>query len=320
VRRTFTIGVDLGGTTVKTGVVDNKGKILDQISADSKASKGPPAVIRQILFTIEDLFGRHKQAECRGIGIGAPGVVSIEDEMVKHPPNFAGWADVPLAKHIRKVYPLPVFVENDANVAALAESRFGAGADYKDFLFVIWGSGVGGGIIIDRKLFRGPQGGAGEIGHTSIDYNGPPCNCGRRGCIEAYVGQRYLSARTKAILDAEPAGTPRSKILEFAEGNPGGIDPYVISKAAEAGDQTAREILENAGTLLGYGLASVLNVLDLRVVVVGGGISAAPHYVYEAITTSIRDRVLKPYKSGIRVVRAALGNNAGIIGAASLVM
>ncbi len=318
--KTFAIGVDLGGTSIKTGVVDKKGKILDQITVDSKASKGPPAVIQQIIFTIQHMLGRHKEAECKGIGIGAPGVVSVEEGLVKHPPNFAKWGEVPLAKAIRKITDLPVFLENDANVAAIAEAKFGAGADYKHFLFVIWGSGVGGGIILDKKIYQGPYGGAGEIGHVSIDYNGPLCNCGNRGCIEAYIGQRYLSQRTKDILHSQPHNAKPSKIIEFVEGNLKKIDPYIISMAAEQGDHIAREILEDAGKLLGCALASVLNVLDIRVVVMGGGISAAPQYVYAAMETSLRSRILKPNRAAIRIVRAKLGNSAGMIGAASLVM
>lgn len=318
--KSYAIGVDLGGTSIKAGVVDRKGAVLDQVTVDSKAGKGPKAVIQQIVFAVQELLTRHKAAGCMGIGIGAPGVVVIEDGLVKHPPNFADWSEVALGKAIRNVFPHPVYVENDANVAAIAEAKYGAGVEYKDFLFVIWGTGVGGGIILNRKIFRGPTGGAGEIGHVSIDYNGPLCNCGNRGCIESYIGQRYLSERTREILQGLPKDGPTSRILELVGGNMNKIEPSVISKAAEMGDVTAREILEEAGRLLGYALASVLNVLDLRVVVMGGGVSAAPQYVYLAIESSMCSRILKAYKSSARVVRARLGNSAGMIGAASLVM
>jgi glucokinase len=320
VKKKFAIGIDLGGTSIKAGAVDKKGNVLHQITVDSKAMKGPKAVVQQMYFVIEDILGRIKASECMGIGIGSPGVVSIEEELVKNPPNFADWQELPLAKFIRKKYPLPVFVENDANVAAIAEARFGAGREYKDFLFVIWGSGVGGGIIMDHKIFRGPTGGAGEIGHISIDYNGPLCNCGSHGCIESYIGQRYLSKRAKEILHGLPKDAPQSKIIQLVNGNMNDIDPYVISMAAEQGDHTAREILEDAGKLLGYALASVVNILDLRIIIIGGGISAAPQYVYTAMHASLRSQVLTPYKSGVRILRAKLGNTAGMIGAASLVM
>jgi glucokinase len=214
---------------------------------------------------------------------------------------------------------VPVHIENDANCAALAEARFGAGKEFKDFLFVIWGTGVGGGIILNHRLFHGPGGGAGEIGHLSIDYEGAACNCGGTGCIESYIGQRYLSQRTKDILRTLDSDK-REIIVKLVKGDLDRIDPAIVSKAAELGDPTAISILKEAGTLLGAALASIMNVLDLEIAVIGGGISAAPGFVYEAILSSIRSRVLKPHQAGVKVIRAMLGNNAGIIGAASLVL
>ncbi|MBI4546730.1 MAG: ROK family protein [Ignavibacteriae bacterium] len=317
---TFAIGVDLGATKIKTGAVDTKGNVFDRVAADTKASKGPTTVINQILYTISVLCSRCNQSECMGIGIGAPGVVSLDGNVVSHPPNFSDWTEVDLKDAISKVHSLPISVDNDANVAALAEAKYGAGVNQKDFLFVIWGTGVGGGIILDRKIFHGPSGGAGEIGHISIDYNGPLCNCGNRGCIESYIGQRYLSQRTREILEAMKINGRTSNIEQLVNGNLDKIEPSIISQAAEQGDQSAIGILQEAGELLGYALASVFNVLDLNVAVIGGGISAAPQFVFQAIESSTRSRVLKPHQNHIQVLRANLGNNAGIIGAASLVM
>ncbi|MBI1802956.1 MAG: ROK family protein [Ignavibacteriae bacterium] len=319
-KKTYAVGVDMGATTIKSCVVDLNGKILDQLTVDTKASKGPEIVVQQIMVTVQELFTKHKPAECLGIGIGAPGVVNVNTGTVLYPPNFADWTEVALEQVIRKTFPLPVSIENDANCAALAEAKHGAGSDVKDFIFVIWGTGVGGGIILDREIYRGPFGGAGEIGHVSIDYNGPLCNCGNRGCIEAYIGQRYLSARTKEILESEAHEGVRSKIQELVEGNLVRIEPTTISMAAQQGDRTAIEILEEAGDLLGCTLASVINVLDIRTVVVGGGISAAPKFVFDAIHKGVASRVLKPHRLAIRILRATLGNSAGMIGAASLVM
>lgn len=315
----FAVGVDLGGTTIKAGSVDAEGTILHQIAIASHAAEGPQAVIQQLRTAIEEILGKHPDSPCIGIGVGSPGVVT-NDGFVKHPPNFAGWNELALANTLGKSFPLRVVVENDANVAAIAESRFGAGKEVDDFLFVIWGTGVGGGIIMNRAIFRGSEGGAGEIGHVSIDYNGPQCNCGSRGCVESYIGQRYLSERTIHTLNAQGQGSTPSKIIELVGGNMSKIEPSIISQAADQGDQLARNIMVEAGTFLGYALASILNVLDLRVVIIGGGISAAQPYVYEAIESALRSRVLKPYKSDIRVIRAKLGNTAGIVGAASLVM
>lgn len=321
-QRVLTIGVDLGATTVKVGLVDGDGKILTSQKLDSFATKGPPAVIQQVSHAIRELLRNMKREEVIGIGIGAPGVVSDDGAVVKYPPNFSDWTEVDLGAAIHEEFRLPVRVENDANVAALAEAKFGAGRGHKDFLFVIWGTGVGGGIILDGKIFRGPHGGAGEIGHVVVDYQGPQCGCGNRGCVEAYVGQRYLSQRTRERLHELKKSQPNttSKILELVQGNFDAIEPYTISMAAKQGDTLAHEILEEAGGILGVGLTSVLNVLDLRLIIIGGGISAAEQFVFDAVERSVKSRVLKGSRSEIRVVPAQLGNAAGILGAASLII
>lgn len=310
------IGVDLGGTTIKAGVVSESGAILYQNKLPSKADVSPSEVIKQIHASVQDALKHANDATVRGIGIGAPGMVD-DNGVVKAPPNFAHWDEVPLKYEIEKlVNGLPVSVENDANAAAIAESKFGAGVQHPNFLFVIWGTGVGGGIILNNKIFRGLTGGAGEIGHISIDYNGPQCNCGSVGCIEAYVGQRYLSQRTAERLKSHP----ESKILTLVGGDSSKIEPFYVAQAAHDGDAIAREILVEAGSLLGVALAAVMNVMDLRVSIIGGGISASGDFVMQAVKKSVQKYVLKPLKKDIEVLPAKLGNNAGILGAAGLVL
>ncbi len=312
----FAIGVDLGATTVKTGLVAPNGAIVYQNKFPTNGWLGPQAVFTQIKISVDDALLHAPSKNFSGIGIGAPGVVD-NDGVVKAPPNLKDWHAVPLAGEIHALYPaLRVEVENDANTAAIAEARFGAGKTHPNFLFVIWGTGVGGGIILDKHLYRGPSGGAGEIGHITVDVNGPECNCGNRGCIEAYIGQRYLSNRTVKKLQAYPT----SKILQLAEGNVSNIEPRIISKAAHDGDALAREILQEAGTLLGVALAGVMNTMDLRVSIIGGGVSAAGDFVIRAVEESVRARVLAPLRPDIRVLQSQLGNNAGILGAAGLVL
>jgi glucokinase len=309
------IGVDLGGTTIKAGVVSTDGSILYQTKSPSRSLEGPQAVVKQIELTVVDALSHAGRNSVAGIGVGAPGVVD-RGGVVKSPPNFKGWDSFPLADELRSALKMDVQIENDANAAAIAESRFGAGKDYENFLFVIWGTGVGGGIILNHKIFRGPMGGAGEIGHMSIDYNGPPCNCGSRGCVEAYVGQRYLSQRTLERLKRYPD----SKILEFVSGDKTKIDPAVISKAAHDDDPLARQILLEAGELLGIALGAVMNVFDLRVSIIGGGVSAAGQFVLDRIQSSVQAHVLKHMRPEISVLQAQLGNEAGMLGAAGLVL
>jgi glucokinase len=310
------IGVDMGGTTIKAGVVLPDGTPAYTNKFPTCAGEGPGKVIRQIHSAVQDALLHADGARIEGIGIGSPGVVD-DDGVVKAPPNFVDWDEVPLKSELGRLFPGYVIgVENDANAAAIAESKFGAGKAYPNFLFVIWGTGVGGGIIMDHKIFRGPTGGAGEIGHVSIDYTGPQCNCGNVGCVEAYVGQRYLSQRTAQRLQAHPD----SKILQLVGGDISKLEPVYISQAAHEGDAFAREVLVEAGELLGVALAGVMNIMDLRVSIIGGGISAAGDFVMSAVQDSVVRHVLKPLRKDIRVLAARLGNEAGLLGAAGLVM
>jgi glucokinase len=312
----YAIGVDLGGTTIKTGIVSSDGKIIAQSKFPTLGEQGPKAVIGQIRKSIDEVLAHTKGKTLRGIGIGSPGIVDEEGGIVKDPPNFAGWHNVALGNAVTKIFGFNAKVENDANVAAIAEAKFGAGKRHPNFLFVIWGTGVGGGIILNGNIYRGPFGGAGEIGHVCIDYNGLQCNCGALGCVEAYVGQRYLSQRTVERLKHHP----RSAILKLVGGDVSKVEPKYISQAALKGDKLAREIFTEAGTLLGVALGSVLNTVDVRVIIIGGGISAAGDFVFTAIKKSVQLHVMKPMREDITVIPAKLGNSAGILGAAGLVL
>lgn len=312
----FAIGIDLGGTTVKTGLISDSGEIIYQIKLPTLAEQNPQAIIGQIKKTIRETLHHAEGKNIVGIGLASAGIIENPGGIVKSPPNFKGWDVIPLGSEIEKEFGMSVVVDNDANAAAVAESKFGAGKDFPDFLFVIWGTGVGGGIIMDNHIFRGPHGGAGEVGHISIDYKGLPCNCGGTGCVEAYVGQRYLSKRTIEQL----SNHPESSLHKILNGNLSTLEPIHLSQAAEAGDEFARNILLEAGQFLGVAIASVMNILDLRVTVIGGGVSAVGDFVYDEITATTKKYVLTPLRPGIKVVRAKLGNDAGMLGAAGLVL
>jgi len=181
---------------------------------------------------------------------------------------------------------------------------------------VTLGTGVGGGLILDGKLYRGPFGGAGELGHMTIDHNGPLCNCGNRGCVEAYVGARYLTQRAVEKVHTNP----KSKILQLVKNDPTRIDPKIVSLAAQEGDATALDVLSETGKYLGIGLASVVNLLDVRLIIIGGGIARAGRPLFDAVKESVKNHVLKPMTDGLEVLPAKLGNAAGILGAAALVL
>jgi glucokinase len=309
------IAVDLGGTRIKFGLVNEKGDISHEDVLPTEAEKGPAHVISQILAGTEHLLGNTDRGRVRGVGIGTPGIVALDGKTVSHPPNFPGWEVVRLADEISSQCGLPVEVENDANVAALGEARFGAAKGEKSFVMITLGTGVGGGIVLDGKVYRGLFGGAGEVGHITVDYQGVQCNCGGIGCLEAYVGQKYLSRR---VADKLRNGA-KSKILDLVAGDYSKIEPLVISQAAAAGDQFAIDIWHETGTIIGAAMASTLNLFDVRTIVVGGGVAEAGKILLDAIEQTTRSRVVSSIRSGVRVIPAVLGNRAGILGAASLV-
>jgi glucokinase len=309
------IGVDVGGTSIKFGLVDGDGTIIAQSALDTHAERGPDAVLERIAEGIGEMMGR-EGASPVGIGVGLPGVVNDIGE-VAYPPNFPGWEIVPVADRLRPLLStsLPIVVENDANVAGYAEARAGNGNGERNFLFVTLGTGVGGCIIANGRIWRGARGGAGEIGHTSVDMNGQLCNCGARGCVEAYIGQRYMSALARERLDRSP-----ESLLHAMVASHGSLEPRLIDEAATAGDRFAREFLAEMGVILGAALASAMNLCDLHLVIIGGGMSRAEKYLLDPARRSLRMRALRSISGDVELRVSRFLNDAGVIGAAMLAM
>ncbi len=310
----YAIGVDLGGTKIKIGLVNNDGKILKKIVIPTCAEEGVDKSIGQIKLGISTLLKGNKEI-ITGIGIGSPGTISLTKGTVENPPNLPGWGKVHLGKIIKKEFGLQVFVENDANAAAIGELIYGAGRDLKSFIMITLGTGVGGGIIYNKKLFRGDFGGAGEIGHITIDYNGPKCKCGSFGCLETYLGNNYIIKNVKTQLEKNVD----SKIHTLVDNNLENLSPQVIHQASLLGDEFSIDVIKKLGETLGKGLASIVNVLDISNIIIGGGVSGFGRPLVNATKESIKSLVLIPFRPRIKVIQACLKNNAGIKGASSLV-
>lgn len=309
------IGIDIGGTNIKSVLIDPEGNILDRLSLPTLAEGGPEAVIAQLHASIEQLTAHHPRAALTGIGIGAPGSVDFDRGMILHPPNLPGWEEVPLVRLINDRWHAPVLIDNDANCAALGEAYFGAGTQADHFIGLTLGTGVGSGIVINRKIFHGEKGYGGEFGHTSIDYNGPACGCGNFGCIEAYIGNSFLVEHARAYIHHHP----ESILYETVQRHPEMLTPKEISVAAAAGDSTAHEILYEAGYKLGIAVSNTANLLDITTFIVGGGVAAAGKPLFDGISEAANARVIKVHRGTVHILPAALGNDAGMLGAASLI-
>lgn len=305
-------GVDVGGTKILGGVVDEKGTIVEELRVTSPATD-PDAIQTAIASVVLELKSRH---EISSVGVGAAGYIDKARSTVMFAPNIA-WRDVNLRQGLEKQIDLPVVIENDANAAAWGEFAYGAGADVEDLLLVTVGTGVGGGLVLDGQLYRGAYGVGAEIGHMRIVPNGIVCGCGNLGCYEQYASGNALVRDVRA---AAVAGDPRtSALVERAGGDPGKIVGPMVTEVAQDGDPFAIEALATLGTWLGEGIASLTAVLDPAVVAVGGGVADADELLLGPARTAFRNQLTgRGHRPELDIRRASLGNNAGVIGAADL--
>ncbi len=314
----FSIGVDLGGTSIKAALVKAGSGIVEIREKDTAAHEGPDAVINRIAGLIKELTSLSPTGSISGVGIGAPGAVNWERDTVSNPPNLDQWEVINLSKALKEHLmndDLPVIVENDANVAGLGSAHYGAGKPYPSFILVTLGTGVGGVIIYNNTIFRGATGGAGEIGHMTIDYEGPYDHAGVAGSIEAYIGQRFLSRHARYRVRRRE----ESLLHKMTDGHLKSITPKMLTEAATQGDKSAIEILAWAGHKLGCVLGSAVNLLDIRKIIIGGGVSAAGDFILEPAYDAMLRFVMPGLRDGLEIIRETLGNEAGMLGAAHLV-
>lgn len=308
------VGVDLGGTNIKIGIVTSDGKIKKKTSVKTEASGGQNKVISNIIAGIKEILNANT-LKIKGIGIGCPGIINVKKGTVENPPNLPGWKKVKLGSIIQKEFGINVNIENDANAAAIGEMIFGAGKKYLSFIMITLGTGVGGGIVFNRKIFRGEFGAAGEIGHISINADGPKCNCGSTGCIEAYIGNQYLKDRIRLEL----VNHTGSLVWELIDNDLANVSPRIIQDAAEQGDKYAKSVIESMGIQLGTAFASLSNVLDISTFIIGGGVAGFGAPLFNTIRKTAAARVLTPLRARVKVIPAKLKNDAGIKGASALV-
>jgi glucokinase len=306
------IGVDVGGTKVAAGVVDQAGKIIERIRRPTPAAS-PSGTEQAIVEVVTELRDRH---DVVAVGIGAAGFVDETRSVVMFAPNLA-WRDEPVKHRLEERLGCPVMVDNDANVAAWAEARFGAAQDHDHVLLIAVGTGIGAGLVLDGRLYRGRWGAAGEPGHYRVVPDGRLCGCGNRGCWEQYVSGNALVAEARDFARRAPGAAAR--LLQLGGGSAEGIDGPTVTRAAMEGDAAAIRCFETIGHWLGTGLADLAAILDPGCFVIGGGVSEAGDLLIGPARAAFADGLTgAAYRPLAEIRLAELGTDAGLIGAADL--
>jgi len=310
----YAVGIDLGGTNLRAALVHRDDGIVERKRRPTNADRGPDYVVDSMASLAQEVM-ENAPSSLAGIGIGSPGAINWERTTVSRPPNLPGWDVLDLRTALQsRLGDVPIIVENDANVAGLGSAFYGAGQPFDAFIMVTLGTGVGGAIIYNNKIFRGSTGGAAEIGHMTIDYEGPFANSGVAGAIEAYLGQEFLSdhARDRLIND------PESTVYDLVDDNLDDLSPRILYEAARDGDATAQRLLRWAGHKLGCVLGSAVNLLDIRSIIVGGGVSAAGDFILEPARETLPRFVVPGLRSDLKIHREELGNEVSLLGAARI--
>lgn len=304
------LGIDLGGTDIKFGIVDESGRLLHKAKYPTHAHLGFEGVIRRVADFAREVIGNHDVA---GIGMGVPGPMSSALGVVYEAPNLPGWENVPVRDRLQELTGLPVVLHNDANAAAYGEFWAGAGRGCTNMVLFSLGTGVGGGLIINGDLYTGPDDTAGELGHIPIDYNGRPCNCGSRGCVEAYAS---ATAIRKIVREALANGVETS--LRIPEGEEETFGARLVYEAALAGDAFAKQVLHEVGKALGIAAAAIINILNPERIIYAGAMIGAGEFIFAPLREYARARAFRRPAERAEILIAELGPDAGIIGAAGL--
>lgn len=313
----FIVGVDVGGTAIKMALLSWEGDIIHKFQEPTPVSEGENAVIGKINRMADQLLQSQgiNKSQLAGIGIGVPGPIDADTGVVQQAVNLH-WKNVPLKQKLEELADLPVYVDNDANTAALGEMWRGAGQGAKEMVMITLGTGVGGGVIVNGRVVHGAQGVGGEIGHITMEPTGGPlCNCGKTGCLETYASATAIIREGKRA-----AETGKSEKLAQLYAQKGDLKAKDVFDAALAGDEAAIAVIDQASFYLGLAFSHLANILNPAKIVVGGGVSAAGEFLFSRMRSEFKRFVAFPFVAeSCEIVPATLGNDAGVIGAGWLV-
>ncbi len=312
----YVVGIDLGGTRIRAGLVDEAGHILRRAATDTHGTEGVDAVIDRIERLTREVCADVPLDSIQAVALTVPGPVDTNSRTVRFAPNLKDWQDVPAAELLAQRLGRPVLVGNDANLAALAEHRFGAGRSTDHLIYITVSTGIGGGIIVDGRLLLGRHGYAAEIGHQTVVPDGPLCGCGKRGCLEAVASGTAIAREARLAVVAGEA----TRLREACQGDIWQIDAKMVSEIARDGDDVATTVVETAGYYLGVGIANLLHMFNPQRVILGGSVMKAGDLITAPMWEALREHTHPIYLEDFDIVEAALGDNVGILGAAALAL
>lgn len=313
----YIIGIDIGGTKIATGLVNCEFHVVERTILPTPRDARAERVLEQIYRSVDAILQKSNitRSDITGIGVVAPGPLNPDAGVVISAPNIPAFKDIPIVERLQGRFGFPTRLENDANAAGLAEALFGSGVGCDHVFYTTVSTGIGTGIVINRRIYHGKNGTAAEGGHVTIDFRGPVCSCGRRGCIEAYASGPALARRAKERLTSCEG---RSRILDLVDGDLERVTPVEISRAAEEGDPLAIELISETGEYLAIWLGGMVSLLDPDIVVIGGGLSLMGERLFSAIRERLPTYSINPFAKDVPVVPARLQRDVGILGAAAL--
>ena len=306
----FYIGVDLGGTKIYTAICNELGEIFNEEVIATEVDKGPEQIVDKIINSIKKVSKNIKAEEVKAIGIGSPGPLNIKEGLIVSPPNLP-IRNFNIVDKIKSEFKLPTFLDNDANAATLGEYIFGAGKGTENMIYITASTGVGGGAILNGKIYRGSTSNALEIGHTTISRDGRVCGCGNRGCVESMSSGIYIEKMANDLMGEEKETTLKNYFKITAK--------EVFTEAAK-GDQVSNYILSETLSYLGMAVANCANIFDPDKIIIGGGITKGGSIVLDKINEEVKNRSLEPIYKNCKIEKAQLGDRAGVIGAVALAM
>lgn len=317
----YIVGVDLGGTNIVSLLINGEGRVVGKDTRATLAREGKEKALSQIVSSARAILERGQRqgissTSIKGVGVGSPGPLDTKKGIIHFAPNLPGWNNVPLVSILADQLKLPIFLENDANAAALAEWWIGAGKNVDNLVLLTLGTGIGGGIIIGGEVLHGAWDTAAEIGHMIIHEGGLVCGCGKRGCLEAYASATGVIKRTVSLIKEGRRTLLRKLVHDHLED----ITCELVYQAAERGDELSQIIVKETARYLGIGIASVVNIINPEMVILSGGMTAAGDLLLKPVRKYARKYALEAAIRGVRIVPAKLGDNTGALGAAATVL